>query len=99
MALSRLVQVQVDAAEGGDLDLAHAVRLDQISGLQDDGRAERLHGVERGVQDVYRLPVIVTGSTYAFGASVTIVAAVASALVVRRKLDDLDLVAVLKARE
>jgi putative ABC transport system permease protein len=49
--------------------------------------------------EIYRLPVVVTGRTYAFAVAVTLVAALASALVVRRQLDRLDLVAVLKARE
>jgi putative ABC transport system permease protein len=47
----------------------------------------------------YRMPSIVTARTYAFAATMTIAAALASALVVRRKLDRLDLVAVLKTRE
>jgi putative ABC transport system permease protein len=47
----------------------------------------------------YRMPGIVSARTYAFAALATILAALASALVVRRKLDRLDLVAVLKTRE
>ena len=47
----------------------------------------------------YRMPAIVTARTYAFAAATTIAAALASALVVRRRLDHLDLVAVLKTRE
>jgi putative ABC transport system permease protein len=50
-------------------------------------------------QELYRMPAIVTGPTYAFAAAVTLGAALASALVVKRQLDRLDLVAVLKARE
>ena len=50
-------------------------------------------------QELYRLPVIVTSDTLAFAVGVTIAAAVVSAAVVRRQLDRLDLVAVLKARE
>jgi putative ABC transport system permease protein len=50
-------------------------------------------------QEFYRLPVVVTGRTYAFATAVTLCAALLSALVVRRQLDRLDLVAVLKARE
>jgi len=46
-----------------------------------------------------RFPVIVSAGTNFFAAMVTIAAAVASALVVRRQLDRLDLVAVLKTRE
>lgn len=47
----------------------------------------------------YRLPADASLSTFAFAAVVTTVAATLSALVVRRHLDRLDLVAVLKARE
>jgi putative ABC transport system permease protein len=47
----------------------------------------------------YRLPVAASASTFAFAAVVTTVAAAVSALVVRRRLDQLDLVSVLKARE
>ena len=47
----------------------------------------------------YRMPTYVSGATYAFGAVVTLGAALLSALVVRRRLDHLDLVSVLKARE
>jgi putative ABC transport system permease protein len=47
----------------------------------------------------YRMPVVVSAQTYAFAVTVAIVAGVASALLVRRRLDRLDLVAVLKSRE
>jgi putative ABC transport system permease protein len=50
-------------------------------------------------QELYRLPAIVTGATYAFAMAVTLGAAIVSAALVRRQLDRLDLVAVLKARE
>ena len=49
--------------------------------------------------ELYRFPLVVWPRTYAFSAIVVLVAAAASALVVRRKLDRLDLVAVLKTRE
>ena len=49
--------------------------------------------------ELYRFPLVVWPRTYAFSALVVLVAAAASALVVRRKLDRLDLVAVLKTRE
>ncbi|HEX7669181.1 MAG TPA: ABC transporter permease, partial [Polyangiaceae bacterium] len=49
--------------------------------------------------EMYRMPIVVTGRTYVFGVAVTLAAGLASGLVVRRKLDELDLVAVLKARE
>ena len=49
--------------------------------------------------ETYRLPVIISPRTYAFAAAVTLVSAVVSALLVRRKLDRLDLIGVLKTRE
>jgi len=49
--------------------------------------------------ELYRFPVALTPQTYAWAALTVITAAALSALVVRRKLDRLDLVAVLKTRE
>lgn len=49
--------------------------------------------------ELFRLPLVVAPSTYAFAAVVVAAAAALSALAVRRRLDRLDLVAVLKARE
>jgi putative ABC transport system permease protein len=49
--------------------------------------------------EVYRLPLLLTPRTFAFAASVTLAAAVVSALLVRRRVDRLDLIAVLKTRE
>lgn len=49
--------------------------------------------------DLFRLPLVVSESTYAFAAVTIVVATILSALVVRRKLDKLDLVSVLKTRE
>ncbi len=47
----------------------------------------------------FRLPVDISASTYAYAALVTLVASMASAYLVHRKLTRLDLLAVLKARE
>jgi putative ABC transport system permease protein len=47
----------------------------------------------------YRLPVTLSPATYAYAAGVTMAAGAISALLVRRKLDKLDLIAVLKTRE
>ncbi|MGB8331849.1 MAG: ABC transporter permease [Polyangiales bacterium] len=47
----------------------------------------------------YRLPVSLSATTYAYAAGVTMAAGAISALMVRRKLDRLDLIAVLKTRE
>jgi putative ABC transport system permease protein len=49
--------------------------------------------------ELWRIPLVVTRWTYGFSALVTVLATVASGLVVRRKLDHLDLVAVLKSKE
>jgi putative ABC transport system permease protein len=47
----------------------------------------------------YRLPISLSSVTYAYAAGVTMIAGTISALLVRRKLDKLDLIAVLKTRE
>ena len=49
--------------------------------------------------ELYRFPLVVTSRTLAFAAASVIVAATLSGLAVRRRLDHLDLVAVLKTRE
>jgi putative ABC transport system permease protein len=49
--------------------------------------------------ELYRIPLVVNRSTFAFGATVILVATLLSGLVVRRRLDHLDLVAVLKTKE
>ena len=49
--------------------------------------------------ELFRLPLVVSARTFAFAAATTIAAALISGLVVRRQLDRLDLVAVLKTRE
>lgn len=47
----------------------------------------------------YRMPMFVSLATYAFASTVTLIAAAISALIVRQRLDKLDLVGVLKARD
>jgi putative ABC transport system permease protein len=49
--------------------------------------------------ELFRLPLVVTKHTYAFAFLVVIIAALISGLIVRRRLDHLDLIAVLKTRE
>ncbi|MCP3902200.1 MAG: FtsX-like permease family protein [Planctomycetes bacterium] len=49
--------------------------------------------------ELFRIPLVVSRGTYAFAATVIMIAALCSGLVVRRMLDRLDLVAVLKTRE
>ncbi len=50
-------------------------------------------------QEVFRFPFVISNGTNAFAASVVLVASAVSGLIVRRRLDQLDLVAVLKSRE
>jgi putative ABC transport system permease protein len=47
----------------------------------------------------FRLPMMISQQTYAFAILVILVSAVLSALLVRRRLDSLDLISVLKTRE
>jgi putative ABC transport system permease protein len=49
--------------------------------------------------ELFRLPLAVSIETYLFGFSVVFLAALGSGVIVRRRLDRLDLVAVLKTRE
>lgn len=49
--------------------------------------------------ELYRIPLVVRPSTYGFAALTVIVATILSGLVVRQKLDHLDLVTVLKTKE
>jgi putative ABC transport system permease protein len=48
---------------------------------------------------MYRVPLVLEPSTYAFAALVVLIAAAVSALLVRRRLDNLDLIEVLKTKE
>lgn len=49
--------------------------------------------------ETYRLPIIISSRTYIYSSMVALAAAFVSALLVRRKLDRLDLIGVLKTRE
>jgi putative ABC transport system permease protein len=49
--------------------------------------------------ELFRIPLVLSGQSYAFAIAVIVAAALASGLVVRRRLNRLDLVAVLKTRE
>ncbi len=56
--------------------------------------------VMQGLQsDLFRVPLIIYTSTFATASLVVVAAAVASVLIVRRRVDHLDLVRVLKTRE
>lgn len=49
--------------------------------------------------EIFRIPFIISDQTYAFAVTVVLLSGTASALLVRRKLDRLDLIGVLKTRE
>lgn len=49
--------------------------------------------------DLFRVPVVLEPSTYAFAATAVLISAIVSGLMVHRRLDHLDLIAVLKTAE
>lgn len=49
--------------------------------------------------DLFRVPVVLVPQTYAYAAAVVLISAILSGLAVRRRLDQLDLIAVLKTAE
>ena len=49
--------------------------------------------------EIFRIPFVISKQTYAFAIAVVLLSGAASALLVRRKLDRLDLIGVLKTRE
>jgi len=55
--------------------------------------------VEAMATDLYRFPLVITPTSYAYSAAIVIAAASLAGLLVRRRLNRLDLVAVLKTRE
>jgi putative ABC transport system permease protein len=50
-------------------------------------------------QEVFRFPFVIANSTYGLAAGTVLAASIVSSLLVRRRLDNLDLIAVLKSRE
>lgn len=48
---------------------------------------------------LFRIPFVIEPSTYGFAVSIVLAAAIASGAIVRRRIDTLDLIAVLKTRE
>ncbi len=63
------------------------------------GRSLCAFMIERMQSDLFRVPLVLTSWTYSFAATVVLAAGLASGLLVRRRLDHLDLVAVLKTQE
>lgn len=63
------------------------------------GQGMAAYMIETMQSELFRIPYVLEARTYAFAALVVLVASALSALIVRRRLDRLDLVAVLKTRE
>lgn len=63
------------------------------------GRFLSWYMIQEIPQEIFRIPLIIEYSTYAISAAVVIIASLLSSLLVRSRLDHLDLVAVLKTRE
>jgi putative ABC transport system permease protein len=63
------------------------------------GRALCAYMIATFRTDLFRIPLIIDPSTYSYSAAVVVVAAAISGFIVRRRIDRLDLVAVLKERE
>ena len=78
------------------------------TGGADGGRTDSWHGTGVLVlnrvdatlnTEIYCIPLVINPSTHGFACGVIVVAAILSGLVVRRRLDKLDLIAMLKTRE
>ena len=81
--LGELAALTVPALPIG-MALGYAMAAAMVLGLQND---------------LYRIPLVVAPSTFALAGGVVVVAAIVSGLLVRRRLDHLDLIAVLKSKE
>ncbi|NNE38558.1 MAG: FtsX-like permease family protein, partial [Gammaproteobacteria bacterium] len=63
------------------------------------GRILSWYMIQEIPKEIFRVPLIIENSTYAISATVVIIASILSGLVVRNRLDHLDLIGVLKTRE
>jgi putative ABC transport system permease protein len=63
------------------------------------GRALSAYFIATIHQELFRIPLILEADTYALAAAVVLASALVSGLIVRRRLDRLDLIAVLKTKE
>jgi putative ABC transport system permease protein len=91
-----MTRAEVSALLLGELGLQLLVAL-PIGWLAGYGLSAFIVGLIQ--PETFRIPLIIEPRTYAFAALVVLAAGVASALIVRRQVDRLDLVAVLKTRE
>lgn len=63
------------------------------------GRLLGVYMVDNMQSDVFRIPTVISAWSYSFAALIVCIAAIVSGALVRRKLDHMDLVEVLKTRE
>ena len=63
------------------------------------GRGFCIYLAKAAASDIFRIPVVIEPATYSMAAAVVIISAAVSGLIVRHRLDHLNLVEVLKARE
>ncbi|MBI5040653.1 MAG: FtsX-like permease family protein [Gammaproteobacteria bacterium] len=63
------------------------------------GRALSAHFIATIHQELFRVPLVLNPDTYALSAGIVLASAIISGLIVRRRLDRLDLIAVLKTKE
>jgi putative ABC transport system permease protein len=86
----------VSAVLLGEMALSIAVAL-PLGMLLGWGLVHTLAGAL--ASDQFEFPVVIRAPTYLWAALAVVIAALASALVVRRRIDRLDMVAALKTRE
>ncbi|MBN1380919.1 MAG: FtsX-like permease family protein [Deltaproteobacteria bacterium] len=63
------------------------------------GRVLCIYIARMAASDIFRIPVVIEPATYSLAAAVVVASAAISGLIVRHRLDHLDLIEVLKARE
>ncbi|GAA0001916.1 hypothetical protein BRDID11002_19170 [Bradyrhizobium diazoefficiens] len=81
------------------LELAILTLIAQTARMGDGLRGSRRVMKTNLAGELMRVRLVVEHSTYVFATSVVVLAAVASAVVIRERIDKLDLVAVLKTRD
>jgi putative ABC transport system permease protein len=89
-------RAEVSALLLGEMAIGIAIAL-PLGMLAGDGLVHGMTGLLKS--DQFYFPVVIQPRTYALAALAVVVAALASALVVRRRIDQLDMVSALKTRE
>jgi ABC-type antimicrobial peptide transport system permease subunit len=94
----RMGDVDVYALRNIHLDLYEAEFV-VLLGPSGSGKSTLSTLTFRSVTELYRFPLVISKASYGFAFVVVAIAALFSGLLVRRQLDRLDLIAVLKTRE